>query len=205
MAAATTTFQALGPEISHSSIAELEHLVSHELPKFYSRAYRQLGNLHDAEDAVQDALLSAYKNLHQFRGNARLSTWFMSIVLNAARMQRRRRRPLVSLDEQLSSTDEDVTLLETLENGLPGPEEICAKTELRNLVSKAVNNLSPALRRAFRLCYVDGMSMAEVSEALGISGGAVKAQISRARANLTKLLARELRKPRPIRHFKKID
>jgi RNA polymerase sigma-70 factor, ECF subfamily len=197
MAAATTTFQALGLTIAHSNIAELEHLVSHELPKFYSRAYRQLGNLHDAEDAVQDALLSAYKNLHQFRGNGRLSTWFMSIVLNAARMQRRRRRSLVSLDEQLSSTDHDVTLLETLESGLPGPEEICAKTELRNLVSKAVNNLSPALRRTFRLCYVQGMSISHASEAIGISEGAVKAQLSRARANLAKLMARELRKPGP--------
>src|SRR5580698_397093 len=65
---------------------ELDSVVSRYLPMFYRRAFRFLGNATDAEDAVQDALLSAYKHLGQFRGQAQLSTWLTTIVTNAARM-----------------------------------------------------------------------------------------------------------------------
>src|ERR1700687_621441 len=69
---------------------------------FYRSAFRYLGNAADAEDAVQDALLSAYKHIGQFRGQARISTWLSAIVINSALMQlrRRSRQPQVSLDEQ---------------------------------------------------------------------------------------------------------
>src|ERR1700678_4797178 len=70
--------------------------------RFCRSAFRYLGNAADAEDAVQDALLSAYKHLSEFRGQARISTWLSAIVINSARMQlrRRSRQPHVPLDEQ---------------------------------------------------------------------------------------------------------
>ena len=61
-------------------------------PSFYRSAFRYLGNAADAEDAVQDALLSAHKHLGQFRGQARISTWLTAIVINSARMQLRKPR-----------------------------------------------------------------------------------------------------------------
>jgi DNA-directed RNA polymerase specialized sigma24 family protein len=67
-------------------------VVSRYLPMFYKRAFWYLGNAADAEDAVQDALLSACKHWEQFRGHAQLSTWLAAIVINASRMQLRRRR-----------------------------------------------------------------------------------------------------------------
>ena len=70
---------------------ELDCVVSRYLPMFYTRALRFLGNAPDAEDAVQDALLSAYRRLGQFRGQAQLSTWLITLVTNAARMHLRRR------------------------------------------------------------------------------------------------------------------
>ena len=78
---------------------ELDSVVSRYLPMFYKRAFRFLGNMPDAEDAVQDALLSAYKHLVQFRGQAQLSTWLATIVTNAALMKLRRRDSYLSLDE----------------------------------------------------------------------------------------------------------
>ena len=85
---------------------ELDNVVSRYLPMFYKRAFQFLGNATDAEDAVQDALLSAYKHLGQFRGQAQLSTWLTSIVTNAARMQLRRRRgSYLSLDEKQGEDD----------------------------------------------------------------------------------------------------
>jgi RNA polymerase sigma factor (sigma-70 family) len=80
---------------------ELDCVVSRYLPMFYKRALRFLGNTADAEDAVQDALLSAYRHLGQFRGEAQLSTWLMTIVTYAALMQLRRRHSgYFSLDQE---------------------------------------------------------------------------------------------------------
>jgi|ERR1700722_2131617 len=66
---------AVGSGVSCERAQELDNVVSRYLPMFYKRAFRFLGNATDAEDAVQDALLSAYKHLGQFRGQAQLSTW----------------------------------------------------------------------------------------------------------------------------------
>jgi len=101
--------EAVGPEpqtdfsIRENAICEMQDVLSRYLPRFHSTAYRQLGNAADAEDAVQDALLAGYKHLDQFKGQAQMSTWLTSIVVNCARMQLRRRprRPHVSLDEPL--------------------------------------------------------------------------------------------------------
>lgn len=191
MSATGTNFQALERQVPDVYIEEFEQLVSHELPRFYRQAYRQLDNAHDAEDAVQDALLSAYRNLSRFRGTAQLSTWFMAIVMNAARMQRRRRHPVVSFEERLYSREDGMTLLEACEDSHPDAEEICARAELRILLAKAIHRLSPTYRRAIRH-YMDGRSAVEAAEALGVPVGTIKARLSRARATLAKMLRREL-------------
>ena len=77
-----------GPE---KETRELQDVFSRYLPLLHRTAHRYLGNPSDAEDAVQDALLSAYKHLDQFRGQAQMSTWLVAIVSNCARMQLRRR------------------------------------------------------------------------------------------------------------------
>ena len=191
MSATGTTLQALEHQVPRVYIEEFEQLVSRELPRFYRQAYRQLDNAHDAEDAVQDALVSAYKNLSRFRGTAQLSTWFMAIVMNAARMQRRRRRPVVLFEERLYSREDGMTLLDACEDSHPDAEEICARAELRILLTKAIRRLSPAYRRVIRY-YMDGRSAAEVADALGVPVGTIKARLSRARATLAKMLRREL-------------
>jgi RNA polymerase sigma factor (sigma-70 family) len=78
----------------------LDNVVSRYRPMFYKRAFHFLRNATDAEDAVQDALLSAYKNLGRFRGQAKLFTWLTTIVIDAARMQLRRRSGYLSLDQE---------------------------------------------------------------------------------------------------------
>src|SRR5258708_26502169 len=120
---------------------ELDNVVSRYLPMFYKRAFQFLGNATDAEDAVQDALLSAYKHLGQFRGQAQLSTWLTSIVTNAARMQlRRRRRRYPSLAEEQG--EDGLTLSERLPDSRPGPEQVCSAAELRDRLVNGVKQLS---------------------------------------------------------------
>lgn len=183
------------PERSYATLQEFENLVSNGLQRFYRRVYRQLGNIQDAEDAVQDGLFCAYKNLSQFRGTAQLSTWLMSIIANAARMQQRKKRLVRFHEELLGKNEEGMTLLEAFEDKQPGPEEICAKAELRTLLINAVNQLPPASRRTVE-AYMSAMPAVRASEALGIPGGTIKARVARARGTLTKLLRQETQRRR---------
>src|ERR1700716_2961172 len=123
----------LGVRISKNGTREMQDVLSRYLPLLYRTAYRYLGNAADAEDAVQDALLSAYKHLDQFRGQAQISTWLVAIVSNCARMQLRRRpRQIhVSLNEQFGD-EEGYTVSERLVDGAPSPEEEYRKAELHH-------------------------------------------------------------------------
>jgi RNA polymerase sigma-70 factor, ECF subfamily len=174
---------------------ELDGVVSRYLPMFYQRAFRFLGNATDAEDAVQDALLSAYKHLGQFRGQAQLSTWLTTIVTNAARMQlRRRRRSYLSPDEEQGQ--DGLTFSQRLADSKPSPEEVCSTAEARDLLVEGVKQLSPTLRKAFQLCDIDGLTTKEAALVLGVPQGTVKAQLARARAKLAVIARVKLVKQR---------
>jgi len=177
---------------------KLQDAFSRYLPLLNSTAYRYLGNTADAEDAVQDALLAAYKHLDQFRGQAQMSTWLVAIVSNCARMQLRRRpRQIhVSLNDQFGD-EEGFRVSERLVHFGPTPEEECGKAELHEHLMRFAQELSPPLRRAFQLRDLDGFSTSEAAQILGIVEGTVKAQVARARAKLTGLVRRALEaKPR---------
>src|SRR5208282_103849 len=177
---------------------ELQEIVSRCLPLLRRTAYRYLGNEPDAEDAVQDALLSAYTHLDQFKGQAQMSTWLVAIVTNCALMQLRRkqRRIHVSLDEQFGD-EEGYTVSERLVHFGPNPEEEYRKAELHEHLMQFAEELSPPLRRAFQLRDLDGFSTSEAAQILGVVEGTVKAQVARARAKLARLVRRALdAKPR---------
>jgi len=168
---------------------ELDNVVSRYLPMFYKKAFRFLGNAPDAEDAVQDALLSAYRHLGQFRGQAQLSTWLTTIVINAARLQLRRRRrrgSYLSLDEEQG--EDGLTFSERLPDSKPSPEEVCTTAEARDRLVEGVKQLSPKLRRTFQLRDIDGLTTKEAALVLGVPQGTVKAQLARARAKLAGII-----------------
>src|SRR5277367_5627371 len=172
---------------------ELQDAFSRCLPLLHRTAYRYLGNAADAEDAVQDAILSAYQHLDQFRGQAQMSTWLVAIVTNCARMQlRKRSRHIhVSLDEQLGD-DPGYTVSDRLVDYAPSPEEEYRKSELHERLMQFAAELSPRLRRAFQLRDLDGLSTSEAAHILGVVDGTVKAQVARAREKLTNLVRRAL-------------
>lgn len=164
---------------------------------FFKSAYRFLDNSADAEDAVQDALLSAYRHIHQFRGEAQMSTWLTAIVSNSARMQLRRRprQPHVSLDEPIGG-EQEYTLSDQLADLRLSPEDECRHSELRTRLTNLATRLSPPLRRAFQLRDLDGLSTSEAAHILGVAEGTVKAQLARARAKLRRLMERRGSKSR---------
>ena len=169
------------------SPAQMVAVLSHRLPYLYRYAYRLLGNKTDAEDAVQDALLAAYKHLNQFRGDAQLSTWLTTIVINCARMHLRKRSRYihVSLDSRIGE-DQEYPLSDTLVDHRPNPEEECHKAWANARLIESAARLSPTLRRTFHLRYVDHLSVCETARVLGVPIGTVKAQTARARAKVLK-------------------
>ena len=189
---ATVGSEKIGGE--EGAAEQLKQLLAGGLPPLYRRAYRILGNAADAEDAVQEALLAAYAHLDQFRGQAQISTWLTTIVLNCARLQLRRRlrHVHVSLDES-SEELKPVSVSERLADNRPNPEDQCRESELRARLTHLNRQLSPTLRRTFQLRDVDGLSIRETAQILGVPTGTVKAQSARARKKLKELMRRTFR------------
>jgi len=98
----------------HSAAGKLHDVLSLRLPSFYRCHFRLLGNAADAEDAVQEALLAAYKHINQFRGQSQISTWLTTIVRNCALMQLRKRLRQIQLplDEQIGEEEGYVRIRE---------------------------------------------------------------------------------------------
>jgi RNA polymerase sigma-70 factor (ECF subfamily) len=151
-------------------------------------ALRRLRNVEDAEDAVQDALLSAYKHIGQFEGRSQLSTWLTSIVTNVAGMKLRQhlRHETVSLDQ--NQENDGATLANELRDVRPNPETICAQSEMDETLRQALGQLSPKLREAIQMRDLDGCTTREAANALGISTNALKSRVTRGRATLSLLL-----------------
>jgi len=172
---------------------QLEQILAGGLPTLYRRAYRILGNAADAEDAVQDALLAAYTHLHQFRGQAQISTWVTAILLNSARMQLRRRLRHVHVALEESVEELQSFPLERLADHRPTPEREFIESDLKTRLSDLHTQLSPTLRRTFQLRDVEGRSIRETARILGVPIGTVKAQSARARKRLKELMRHSLR------------
>jgi RNA polymerase sigma-70 factor (ECF subfamily) len=185
---------AIGLTRSHGD--RLTAVLSRYSPVLYRIAFRKLGNAEDAEDALQDALLSAFKNMDQFRGQAQLSTWLASIVLNSARMLLRRRlnRNMVSLDENHEVGHP--VWADKLEDSRPDAEEAFRRTQTHETLEQLAEKLSPGTRLAFRLRVFEGLSTCEAAAALGIPLATMKARFFRARRQVTTLMRNAVNSPR---------
>jgi len=172
-----------------SGVEELINIFVDRWQSLYRIAMRQLENGADAEDAVQDAFLSAYKHLDQFKKQARMSTWVTTIVINSARMKLRRRPRNVHVFLSDQSQDHDTEqVLEMLRDHRPNPEEVSQGNELAERAERFTTLISPTLRRTFQLRAVLGLSIRDTAEILGVPNGTVKAQTARARSKLKLLM-----------------
>jgi RNA polymerase sigma-70 factor (ECF subfamily) len=155
-------------------------------------ARRILGNTEDAEDALQDGLLSAYRNVARFEGRSKFSTWLTRIVVNAALMRRRRARALRVTSLDATPPESEVPISELLHDEDPNPEQLFAHTEWREMIQTNVGQLSPPLFTAFVLCAMEEHSQKEAARRLGITLNAMKARMHRARYKLAESLGPRL-------------
>ena len=146
-------------------------------------------NREDAEDVVQEAMLKAYRNLHQFHGDSRFYTWLVRITWNEALMKIRKRRDDKQLDLDEVTESESGDFRRELEDWSNYPETTYAQSELGGILDEALSKLSPRLCEAFCLCNVEELSIRETATRLGLSAHGVKSRVSRARSRLRKSLS----------------
>ena len=164
-------------------------LVEEYSDKAFQVAYRILHNVHDAEDAVQEAFISAYRALPKFKGQSKASTWLYRIVVNACLLKIRKER---TQDKYLLLTGyEDAFVADWR----PNPENAALDGELREILEEGLGRLSPHLRTAIVLRDVQGLTNEQAAEALDTSVSAFKSKLHRGRVLLRKYLEGYLAKP----------
>jgi RNA polymerase sigma-70 factor, ECF subfamily len=191
----TTGMHTSTPAASPERRREFENILSHALPRFRRIAMRWLGNHEDAEDAVQDAMLSAFRHIADFDGRAQMSTWLTAIVINAVRMQIRRRPRGQMLPLDWFAQDGQWTASELLVDSRPTPEKTLEQSELLDLVIKLTRCLPPSQRAALLLRRQD-VSIKIAAETMGVAEGTLKAQLARGRAKLAERFHRAIGNPK---------
>ena len=160
-------------------------LVERYQTPLFNLCLRVLRSPQAAEDATQEAFISAYRALERFRGGS-FRAWLFRIAVNACydELRRRRARPALSLDRPERG---EGPLLEPPSDA-PTLQEHAERRELERAIQAALARLPEDQRVAVVLCDIQGMDYAEIAEAVGVSLGTVKSRISRARARLRTLL-----------------
>lgn len=172
-------------------------LVDRFQSRIYATARRIVGNRHDAEDVTQQAFLSVLDHLGDFRAESSVATWILRIATNHALKVLRKRRglPTVAL-EAAPHVDEDsyATLPhpEFIAQWRDEPARLAQQAEVRRLIEAALDELPAKYRLVFVLRDIEGLSVKEAAEALGLTEANVKVRLLRARLDLRERLTRSL-------------
>jgi RNA polymerase sigma-70 factor, ECF subfamily len=150
----------------------------------YNQAFRMIGEAESADDASQNAFISAYNHLASFRGGS-FKAWLLRIVTNACydELRRRKRRPTIPL-EPLDDAGEEVESPSWMVDPADHPEEQVQRLELQNAIQHCLDNLPDDFRSAVVMVDVQGLDYSEAAEAIGTPIGTIKSRLARARLRL---------------------
>ena len=156
----------------------------------FSVAATILNNLADAEEVTQEAVLKAFSNIQQFRGDAKFSTWLIQITINEARrrLRRDRRNRHRSLD-QPHNVDTHEYVPKDFADWREIPSEALQHKELRDALERALTSLPQKYREVLILRDIEDLSIQETAQVLGLSLGNVKTRLRRARLQMRDALA----------------
>jgi len=169
-----------------------DRLVERYGDRVYRLAMRITGLKEDAEEAAQDALWTAARKVHMFKGESAFGSWIYRITANAAYQKLRTRRqkaPEIALEDVLPSLDGDGRHFEPMDDWSNRVDEQALQGELRRVLQQAIDGLPPDYRTALVLHDVEGLSNPDIAEALSISLPAVKSRVHRSRLFVRKQLA----------------
>lgn len=168
------------------------HLVDRHRVSVFNLTLRILGNREDAEEAAQDAFVRAFRSLDRFRGDARFATWLYRIAVNVSLSSARRsRRDLSTISLSEPEDDEDGLPLQIPDTSA-NPAERFEQAEFREQVRNLVSALPPIYSAVISMYHIQSLSYDEISEALELPIGTVKARLFRARAALRNLVGRSM-------------
>jgi RNA polymerase sigma-70 factor (ECF subfamily) len=150
----------------------------------YNQAYRVIGEPDAAEDATQEAFISAYRKIHTYRGGS-FKAWLLRIVTNACydELRRRKRRPISPL-EPVDEFDEEIESPRWLADTGEAPEETALRTELSEAIQRCLNDLSHEFRTVVILVDIQGMDYSEAADIMGTPLGTIKSRLARARRGM---------------------
>ena len=178
----------------------------HDLIRPYERSVYKMAlsfmkNEADAEDVAQEAFLKAFRKLADFRGQAKFSTWLISITLNEARGRLRRTNalPMESIDQAAEEGGHVSPAL--LRDWREVPSEALERNEIRAILIEAISHLSPIYREVFVMRDVEEFSIDDTAAALAITPGTVKVRLHRARMMMQNELAPKLKNANPRRRW----
>jgi len=164
----------------------------------YNVAYRILADEYAAEDATQNAFISAFRNVSGYRGGS-LKAWFMRIVTNACydELRSRKRRPTIPLEPVDDESNEEIESPRWLADDGPSPEEFAERSELEQAIQNCLDQLPEDFKVAIVMVDFQGSDYQEVSNVIRIPLGTVKSRIARARLRMKDCL-KEVRELLPL-------
>jgi RNA polymerase sigma-70 factor (ECF subfamily) len=188
----TTTDLELSSAIARGDKQAMQRLMRLNNRTLFRTARAILRDDAEAEDAVQDAYIQAYRSIASFRGNARLSTWLVRIVANEALARRRKQARRAVVVPIRGGMDEQAIDAETVMRNEDGPESQAQRSELRRLLEQKIDELPDAYRAVFMLRALEQLSVEDTAAALGIPEATVRTRFFRARSQLREALSQEI-------------
>ncbi len=188
----------LAHRVAAGDTAAFEQLMRRHNRRLFRVARATLRHDGDAEDALQEAYLQAYRGMGRFRGEASLGTWLSQLVMNEclSRLRKQARRDAIArmvqaepaIEGELPEQQEDPMDARPAE----GPEDALARAQLRTLIERKLDELPESFAAVFVLRGVEGLSVGETAQSLGIPEATVRSRYFRARGLLRESLAQDL-------------
>jgi len=170
-------------------MAEFARLVDAYSTQIYRLALKMLGDEQDAEDVLQNTFMKALQSIENFEGRSSVSTWLYRIAVNEALMMVRRQKPTIPVAMDYEDNEDELQHPTQFTDWCCLPEEDMLSEESRKHLDKAIRQLPEKLQVVFLLRDIEGLSIRETSEALGLTETAVKTRLLRARLNLREQLS----------------
>jgi RNA polymerase sigma-70 factor (ECF subfamily) len=186
--------QALVRALKRGDEAAFEQLVRLHQHRVWSLCLRMMGNESDAEDVAQEVFLTVYRNIVQFRGESRLSTWIYRITRNHCLnrikfLKRRAQQKKQSLENTRQSDLIEASSLGSISGRVPRPDRLAEGRQMEAIIQEQIQKLSPEHRELIVLRDVEQLSYEEVQAITGLALGTVKSRLHRARLELAQRMA----------------
>jgi RNA polymerase sigma factor (sigma-70 family) len=175
-------------DAQQGDLEAFNHLILVYQEMVYNQAYRVLGESDAAEDATQEAFISAYRKIDTYRGGS-FKAWLLRIVTNACydELRRRKRRPVVPL-EPTDDYDEEIESPRWIADPGEAPEDFTLRSELSQAIQQCLDDLSDDFRTVVVLVDIQGMDYTEASQVMGTPLGTIKSRLARARRGMRQCL-----------------